>query len=115
MGRMKTRRARRAADGALRGDRMRELDRLIARENVAATVERALGTSVCTVPSCMGIISACGLCKRHYVRWWKYGDPLGRASGRAGIAAIKTWDRRRQAAVTGGIEAGVRPALSPDN
>ena len=31
---------------------------------------------VCSMEGCGGRVRARGLCKKHYERWWKHGDPL---------------------------------------
>lgn len=31
--------------------------------------------SICTIDGCNDIVEARGLCRKHYKRWWKYGDP----------------------------------------
>ena len=36
-------------------------------------------TSECGVPDCRGTPKARGWCNKHLLRWYKYGDPLGRA------------------------------------
>lgn len=31
--------------------------------------------STCTIDGCAGSLVGRGFCRRHYQRWWKYGDP----------------------------------------
>lgn len=31
---------------------------------------------LCTIPGCDGRHMARGWCQKHYIRWWKYGDPF---------------------------------------
>lgn len=47
---------------------------------------------ICTINDCDRSIRSKGLCKRHYVRQWRYGDPLyTKRHGKYGTSEYNTW------------------------
>jgi DNA-binding transcriptional regulator YiaG len=48
--------------------------------------------SICKIPSCDGLVNGHGLCGKHYIRWRRYGDPLGGERNHA-PPSVRFWRR----------------------